>query len=46
MRIISYRRGHISVLDRPALERAACECYGDTRADYARLFTERVRVPR
>jgi CRP-like cAMP-binding protein len=36
--IISYRRGHISVLDRRALERAACECYGDTRADYARLF--------
>ena len=36
--IISYRRGHISVLDRPALERASCECYGDTRADYARLF--------
>lgn len=36
--IISYRRGHISVLDRPALERASCECYGDTRADFARLF--------
>lgn len=46
MRIISYRRGHISVLDRPALERSACECYGDTRADYARLFTERVSVRR
>lgn len=42
-RIISYRRGHISVLDRRALERAACECYGDTRADYARLFTGRLR---
>lgn len=36
--IIRYRRGHISVLDRPALERASCECYSDTRADYARLF--------
>lgn len=46
MRIISYRRGHISVLDRPALERAACECYGNTRADYARLFTERPGVRR
>jgi CRP-like cAMP-binding protein len=44
--IISYRRGHISVLDRPALERAACECYGDTRADYRRLFREPVRVRR
>jgi CRP-like cAMP-binding protein len=36
--IISYRRGHISVLDRRALERASCECYADTRADFARLF--------
>jgi CRP-like cAMP-binding protein len=44
--IISYRRGHISVLDRPALERAACECYGATRADYARLFSGRVRASR
>jgi len=44
--IISYRRGHISVLDRPALERAACECYGDTRADYARLFTDRLSLRR
>lgn len=36
--IIRYRRGHISVLDRPALERASCECYGETRNDFARLF--------
>ena len=36
--IIRYRRGHISVLDRPALERASCECYSETRSDYARLF--------
>lgn len=36
--IIRYRRGHISVLDRPALERAACECYAETRGDYAQLF--------
>jgi CRP-like cAMP-binding protein len=46
LRIISYRRGHISVLDRPGLERAACECYGDTRADYARLFTAQVHARR
>jgi CRP-like cAMP-binding protein len=39
--VISYRRGHISVLDRPGLERASCECYGDTRADFARLFNGR-----
>lgn len=36
--IIRYRRGHVSVLDRLALERAACECYGLTRADYDRVF--------
>ena len=36
--VIRYRRGHISILDRPALERAACECYGETRGEYARLF--------
>ena len=36
--IIRYRRGHLSVLDRPRLERAACECYGSTRADYERLL--------
>lgn len=36
--VIRYRRGHLSVLDRPGLERAACECYDATRADYARLF--------
>jgi CRP-like cAMP-binding protein len=36
--IIRYRRGHVSVLDRRGLERAACECYGVTRADYDRLF--------
>jgi len=39
--IISYRRGHISVLDRRGFERAACECYGETRADFARLFNGR-----
>jgi CRP-like cAMP-binding protein len=37
--IIRYRRGHLSVLDRSALEHVSCECYGATRDDYARLFT-------
>lgn len=36
--IIRYRRGHISVLDRSALESASCECYSETRSDYTRLF--------
>src|SRR6202453_3326917 len=26
--LISYRRGKIQILDRPGLEKAACECYG------------------
>jgi CRP-like cAMP-binding protein len=37
--IIRYRRGHLTILDRPALERAACECYDALRVDYARLFS-------
>lgn len=36
--IIRYRRGHISVLDRSGLERASCECYDETRSDFAQLF--------
>jgi CRP-like cAMP-binding protein len=36
--VIRYRRGHISILDRPALERASCECYAETHGEYARLF--------
>jgi CRP-like cAMP-binding protein len=29
--IIRYSRGRVSILDRPALERASCPCYGVTR---------------
>jgi CRP-like cAMP-binding protein len=36
--VISYRRGHIKVLDRPALERMACECYAVVRRETARLL--------
>jgi CRP-like cAMP-binding protein len=35
--LISYRRGKISILDRPELERAACECYAVTRRWNERL---------
>lgn len=42
--IISYRRGHIAVLDRPQLEDLSCECYGATRRDYDRLLPA-ARVP-
>ncbi len=36
--LIRYRRGNITVLDRPGLEAAACECYHTDRADYRRLL--------
>jgi CRP-like cAMP-binding protein len=37
---ISYRRGHISVLDRAALEARACECYAVVRKETARLLSD------
>jgi CRP-like cAMP-binding protein len=36
--LIQYARGHISVLDRPGLERRVCECYGVVRKEYDRLL--------
>jgi CRP-like cAMP-binding protein len=38
--VISYRRGRIDVVDRPGLERRACECYGVVRAEYRRLLPQ------
>lgn len=38
--LISYRRGHITVLDRVALEHRSCECYGVVRAEYDRLLPD------
>lgn len=35
---ISYRRGHISVLDRAGLERNSCECYAVVKKELKRLF--------
>jgi CRP-like cAMP-binding protein len=36
--VISYRRGHIKVLDRPKLEKMSCECYEVVRRETARLL--------
>ncbi|MDP3456024.1 Crp/Fnr family transcriptional regulator [Methyloversatilis sp.] len=36
--IIHYVRGHIWVLDRPALEHRACECYYVVKREYDRLL--------
>ncbi len=37
---ISYRRGHIAVLDRHGLETHACECYDVVRTEMKRLFSD------
>lgn len=36
---IRYRRGHIMVLDRTALEERVCECYGVVKREFLRLFS-------
>jgi CRP-like cAMP-binding protein len=36
--LISYRRGHIKVLDRDGLERRTCECYSVVKKEYDRLL--------
>lgn len=37
---ISYRRGHISVLDRSGLEKRACECYRVVKSEFDRLLPD------
>ena len=36
--LIRYARGHITVLDRPALESRTCECYAVVKKEYDRLL--------
>jgi CRP-like cAMP-binding protein len=36
--LIQYARGHITVLDRAALERRSCECYAVVKKEYDRLL--------
>jgi len=37
---ISYRRGHIAVLDRSGLETHACECYQVVKTEFGRLLPD------
>ena len=39
--LIRYARGHITVLDRPGMERRTCECYAVVKKEYDRLLPER-----
>jgi CRP-like cAMP-binding protein len=36
--LIQYARGHITVLDRPGLEKRSCECYAVVKREYERLL--------
>ena len=42
--LIRYSRGHITVLDRPGLERRTCECYAVVKKEYDRLLPERTAI--
>jgi CRP-like cAMP-binding protein len=42
--LIRYARGHISVLDRPGLEKRTCECYGVVKKEYDRLLPATIAV--
>ncbi|MBB1631554.1 Crp/Fnr family transcriptional regulator [Cupriavidus sp. UME77] len=39
--LIRYSHGHIAVLDRPALEKHACECYAVVKREFDRLLPAR-----
>jgi CRP-like cAMP-binding protein len=38
-KLIRYARGHITVLDRPGLEKRTCECYEVVKNEYDRLLS-------
>ena len=43
--VISYRRGSITLLNRPVLEGRSCECYAVVKDEFERLFPRALRVP-
>jgi CRP-like cAMP-binding protein len=36
--LISYSRGHMTILDRPGLEKVSCECYESIKSEFDRVF--------
>ncbi len=43
--VIAYKRGHITILDRPELERRSCECYAVVKKETDRLLRGLRRPP-
>ena len=43
--LIRYSRGHITVIDRPGLEREACECYAVVKKEFDRLLADIPVIP-
>ena len=41
--LISYRRGHVQILDQPGLEAVSCECFKTVRSEYERLLGKKPR---
>lgn len=39
--LIHYRRGHITILDRPKLEQRVCECYAVVKREMDRLLPDK-----
>ncbi|MGI4830643.1 MAG: Crp/Fnr family transcriptional regulator [Janthinobacterium lividum] len=39
--LISYQRGHVTILNRPLMEHAACDCYTMLREVYQRTFPDK-----
>ena len=44
--LIDYARGHITVIDRPGLEKRSCECYGVVKLEYDRLLHQPLPLAR
>jgi CRP-like cAMP-binding protein len=44
--LVHYRRGHVKIIDRPALEGRACECYEISKREFDRLLGDTPAEPR
>jgi CRP-like cAMP-binding protein len=44
--LVRYRRGHVTILDRQALQQRACECYEISKQEFDRLLGDTALAPR